>query len=390
MFAIAMSFAVFALGGSALQLGTIMIASMIVLLMTLLPSGALADRFSRKRIAVISDFLRTGCQLAAAILVFTKVDSVWWLLPGSILFGFGTALHQPSTVGFIAEVVPRDKLVKVNSAIQACRGIGLVLGAAIGGFLVDAFGAASVLTVDGFTFLLCAVIFAFLRTHAGHVPSTNTEPVRIRDGFAILRREPWLLSGMLLVSGFIAVMYGPMQIIGPLFAKQSGGGAILWGTISAVIAVGVILGAVATQFGYVKRPLLVVAVLLVFGVSGHLVLASHGSFWLALPGYCALGAAMGSYGAIWEATKQREVSTDMLSRVGSLDWFVSASGMLTGMATATIVASTSGISTMFVIMAVGAVLVATATLLASSLREVVGRTSASHAQLATVVEPVTP
>ncbi|MCW2949922.1 MAG: hypothetical protein JWN41_935, partial [Thermoleophilia bacterium] len=303
LFAIAISFAVFELGGSAWQLGAIVGTGLFVLFATILPAGLFADRFSRKWISAASDLVRGCSQLVTAVIVLHHVDSVWWLLPTSIVFSLGTALHQPATVGFIAEVVPERRLVAVNGTIQALRGISMMVGAALGGWLVDARGAGDVLVVDAATFLVCAALFACIRVP----PTTRHEPaaMRLGDGFRLAREHGWILPGIALIAGFVFVMLGPMQIVGPTVARASDEGASMWGTISAAIALGLVIGGGAAIAGVIRRPLLVVGVLLVVGATGHAALALDAPLRLVLPGYVSLGAAMGSYAAMWEATKQR-------------------------------------------------------------------------------------
>ncbi|MBC7461881.1 MAG: MFS transporter [Thermoleophilia bacterium] len=368
LFAIAISFAVFELGGGALQLGAIVGTGLLVLFATILPAGLLADRWSRKWIAAGSDLLRGCSQLATAAIVLADVGSVWWLLPTSVVFAVGTALHQPATVGFIAEVVPERRLVAVNGTIQALRGIGMMAGAALGGWLVDARGAGDVLVIDAVTFLLCAFLFACIRVPK--VVRRDELVMRLGDGFRLARERRWILPGIFLISGFVFVMLGPMQIVGPSVAQQSGDGASLWGTISATIAFGLILGGGAALAGFVRRPLLVVAVLLVLGASGHAALALDAPLRFVLPGYVALGAAMGSYAAMWESTKQRLVPRELLSRIGALDWFLSLVGMMSGIAVASLVIAAASIDAMLWVMVAGACLLAASTFVSPSLRAV--------------------
>ncbi len=359
LFAIALSFAVFELGGRALELGAIVGTGLLSVFVCILPAGALADRRSRKWIATCSDLVRGASQLVSAALVIAHVSSAWLLLPTSIVFGVATALHQPATVGFVAEVVPERQLVSVNGALQGVRGLMMIVGAALGGWMVDASGAGSVLMVDGATFVACAIAFALIRVPAA--ASHERTNARLRDGWRAARSLPWVLPGMGLVAAFVFTMLGPMQIVGPSIARASGHGASLWGAISAAIAVGLVLGGGAAIAGLTRSPLPAVRVLLVVGTTGHLALAHDLPLAAALPGYVALGAAMGMYAAMWEATKQRLVPRHTLSRIGALDWFVSLIGMMSGVAVAAMVVAVASTSTMLLAMVAGTLVLVVAT-----------------------------
>jgi MFS family permease len=361
MFAVALGFAVFALGGGALTLGALLLTGTLAIFLTILPAGALADRMDRRWLVIGSDIARGAAQLTSAALVTLDRGHAWHLILPAIVFGIATGVHQPATQAFIGDVVPPERLDRINGMIQALRGVGMVTGAALAGFLVAHGSVAGVVALDGCTFLACAACVFGVRAHrtvGATVDGAGTRQ-QIAAGFALVRSTPWLRRGTLTAATLVLTVYAPMQVVGPLASRDSGGPA-QWGTIATALAVGVVLGGVTVSLGVASRVHLLVRALLITGAAGPVILAvASGTPRLigALLGFAALGAAMGCYFAGWEARKQRDVSSAALARIGSIDWLCSLVCMMSGVAIASIVSASLGSDAMLLVMAGGCVAV---------------------------------
>lgn len=356
MFAVAVSFAVFALGGSTLTLGFVVGVSLLALFLAILPAGVAADRWSRRGLVVGSDFVRAACQVAIGVMLVLDDGGTAQLVAVALVFGVATAVHQPATQGFIADSIPTQDLHRVNGRVQAARGLTMVLGAAVAGVLVDTVGPAVVLFVDGGTFAACALLCIFVAPRGtpdeGELPAYASGLAEIRNGMRYVFTRAWLREGVLVMIGFVFVVLGPLQIAGPTLAREAGG-AQAWGYLSAAIALGIVVGAVLTTALPARSTMHRVAALALPGAVTQGMLAAGMPYWSALPGYVLLGAAIGTFLPSWEAAKQARVQRTMLSRVASLDWFGSLVGMMSGVAVAVILDEVLGLAAVLWFMAGG-------------------------------------
>ncbi len=351
MFVVALGFAVFAVGGGSGALGVVLLAGVATIFACILPAGVVVDRLPRRHVLAACDVVRAALQLVAALIIAHDGAHWTWLLPGSILFGAATALHQPATMSFVADVAPSEDLERVNGSLQAIRGIGIVVGGALAGVIVATWGPVPVMVVDAATFALCAVCVYAIRLPerveqraTARVAGGPTGIDDVRAAVAVVRSHPWLVHGLLLIAGFVVVSYGPIQVVGPAAASAAAPDAgvsaeVLWSWISAATAIGMIAGAIAAMVRPVGATMPALRVLLVVGGLGPIALASGVQPLATLPGFAAIGAAMGLFSSGWESTKQSRIEPRMLARVASLDMLAQLTGMVTGVTIAAVLAT---------------------------------------------------
>ncbi|MEE8331871.1 MAG: MFS transporter [Acidimicrobiia bacterium] len=111
----------------------------LVLAGLLLLGGSLGDRFGRKR-WMIGGLVVFGAGAVGAALATTANQ----LIAYRAVQGLGAALVLPATLSIITNVFPRGERAKAIGIWTAVGALGIGLGPALGGYLVDDFGWASV------------------------------------------------------------------------------------------------------------------------------------------------------------------------------------------------------------------------------------------------------
>ncbi len=120
-FVVALGWRTFTLTGSARSLGLVLTLQGVGLLSTVLVGGALADRYDRRTLMLISDAARF---LVIAVLVV--VDAMGHLTIGSLaaiafVEGLGTGFFTPALGGLIPLVVEEPGLGSANALIGMAR-----------------------------------------------------------------------------------------------------------------------------------------------------------------------------------------------------------------------------------------------------------------------------
>ena len=85
-------------------------------------AGVWADRYNRKILIVLSDGLIAFATLILAILFIMGFDSIWLLFVMAAIRAFGAGIQTPAVGAILPQVVPKEKLTKVNGvngSIQA-------------------------------------------------------------------------------------------------------------------------------------------------------------------------------------------------------------------------------------------------------------------------------
>ena len=139
--------------GSTLMLAKLMACTIIPVFFIQPIAGVLVDRWDRRMTLLICDIAR-GILVLLIPLVF-----IFWktLVPINILvflvFCF-SRFYQPAKMSIIPDLVPKDYLLTANSLVSTTGMIAFILGCALGGILVDRYGARVGFMVDAATFFI--------------------------------------------------------------------------------------------------------------------------------------------------------------------------------------------------------------------------------------------
>src|SRR5436189_1706115 len=113
-FLTALGWKAFTIAGSG-KLGLVLAVQGAGLLTTLLIGGALADRFERRRMMVVSDVWRFGAVGALAVIDATGHLTFTGLVVLAVVVGLGDGFFYPAVGGLVPLVVEQPALPSANS-----------------------------------------------------------------------------------------------------------------------------------------------------------------------------------------------------------------------------------------------------------------------------------
>jgi MFS family permease len=316
---IALAFAVLDLGGPT-ELGAVLLARELPLVVLLLLGGVWADRVSRKAILVGADIVRCSSQAVSAVLLFSGAADVWSLALLQIAFGGANAFSRPAYTGLVQQLAPPEALQHANALLGLARSTTRIAGPALGALIVVVASPAWAIAADATSFALSGALVASLR-----LPGVVREVLasvlgELRDGWHEFTSRTWVWTIVTYFGLYQLTLFPALFVLGPYVAKEELGGAGAWGTILAVGAVGSVAGGVVALRVRFPRPL-VADILLAAPMAGMLLL-------LAVPAPVAVLAALSFVtsafltigDAVWFATLQRHIPAHAISRISSFDW----------------------------------------------------------------------
>ncbi|MCA8910662.1 MAG: MFS transporter [Planctomycetes bacterium] len=99
-------------------------------------AGVLVDRFSRRGMMLISDFVRVLVIGCVPLLYFTGVLA-WWMLPGVAFLSYLFAtVFNPARDALIPDLAEGANLLRVNSVFQTSQQLAVILGAGLVGLIL--------------------------------------------------------------------------------------------------------------------------------------------------------------------------------------------------------------------------------------------------------------
>jgi MFS family permease len=351
-FLTALGWKTFTIAGSG-KLGLVLSIQGAGLLTTLLIGGALADRYDRRRMMIVSDVWRFAAVGALAVLDASGQLGLTSLILLALLMGLGDGLFYPAVGGIIPLVVDAAHLPSANSLMGVARWGGFVVGPSLAGFLYHGTGSSWVFAIDALSFLLSAALMLLARPRAFERAPREGAVAEIREGARYVRGIPWIWVTITLFAVILMLQLAPQQVLLPKLVKEHfdrGVGA--FGLLAGMVGVGTVCGTLLFGQLQPRRRRGVISYWL-WLVNSLAIAALALAPWYELAAGLAVlrGICIGFGIAVWETMLQELVPPRLLGRVISLDFFGSWGLMPIGLA---IWGGIAGVGPPGVMIAVGA------------------------------------
>jgi MFS family permease len=339
----ALAWAVLDLTGSARDLGFVLAANTVPLVVFLLAGGVFADRLPRRGVMLTADVARMAIQAATAALLLSHTARIWELIVLQAFAGTGTAFFNPASTGLTPMTVSAGRLQEANALRGMSTGLTQFAGPALAGLLIVTVGPGYALAVDAASFGVSAFYLARLHLppHAALPPQSFARD--LLDGWREFTARTWVWLCVVTFS-LGNMMSSVWLVLAAVWVKNGHGGAGAWTAILVVSAIGALAaGATALRFKP-RRPLLVGTVAVVPNAVPMIVLALKLPWQTLVVTALVTGFGNMLFNTLWETTLQQHIPPASLSRVSAYDWFGSLLGDPLGLALAGVVAAGIGMS----------------------------------------------
>ncbi|MFG2637854.1 MFS transporter [Streptomyces sp. NPDC048362] len=237
--------------GSAAATGLSMSVQAAPALFVSLLGGAAVDRWPRRLTVAVSQALLGAVACTTALLVALDRIDMTTLLVLAAVTGVIATVDGPACALLGNDLVPVEDVPSAIGVGALVHSAGRLAGTALAGVAVGFLGTSAAYAANALSFLFVASVVPFLRPVAGaprepapEVAVPAPAEMTVREGLAFFTRRPRLvaLAGITGISSVFGRNYGltlAVLVTGPL-----AGSAGAFGTVSTVLAVGGILGAV--------------------------------------------------------------------------------------------------------------------------------------------------
>lgn len=330
VFPVAVAVAVLNSGGSTSDLGLVLAARFVSLVLLVLAGGVWADRLPRRLVMIGADAARAAAVLALAI---TPTHPPLWVLAALVFaVGGGEAFFQPAYAALVPTVLDPAELERGSALTSISRRGAAVVGPAVGGLLVASVGTRWAFALDAATFLVSLLTLVGVREPAV-VPAPRTSAYRdIAEGIRAVRARPWIAAVLLTATVQLMLTVAPPTVLLPIVARERLGGDAAYGAMLACFSAGGVIGALLAARFTPRRPGLVgMMTLLAYAFVPLSLIAGHSPVLVAVV-YLVAGIGIEPFIVYWTAAVARDVPRDLLARVSSLDWLSSFALMPLGLA----------------------------------------------------------
>jgi MFS family permease len=313
-----------------LQVSAVVFASQLPVLLLILPSGALVDRWDRRAVLWTVDAFRCIVAAALAAAVLAGWASIPLLAAAGFLLGAGETLFNTAAQAIVPAIVSRDpqRLERANGRLQGAAIVGQqFIGPPTGGFLFSV-AASLPFWTNAISFAASSALLAAIPGRFRHQKQANQTTTTLRAEIAEGLR--WLVAHRLLRT--IAVMVGVTNLLAGawlailvLFAKDElhvtdAGYGLLLAAFAAGGTLGSVLAArLSRRFGTAR---VLIAEIVLEGIT-TVALGLTGNAWLAGALLVALGFQVLVWNVVSASLRQSLLPDQLIGRVVSAYHFIS-------------------------------------------------------------------
>ncbi len=211
-----------------------------------LHGGVLADRLDKRKVLIATNLVGGATSIGLGLLVINDAVALWHVFALAGVLGIATAIDAPVRQAFSSELVGAEDLPNAVSLNSANFNAGRLVGPAISGFLIAAFGTGPSFLINGASYFF--VIFALVKIDVTTLFHQNQEKSmgNIREAIAYVRARPDIYVVMIMV--FALSTFGlNFQIFNALMATQEFGlGPASFGLMGTFVAIGSLSGAIGS------------------------------------------------------------------------------------------------------------------------------------------------
>jgi MFS transporter, DHA3 family, macrolide efflux protein len=253
---------IFSVTGSGMAVGLLEFFFFGSYLLVILFAGVLIDRYNRKAMMLLYDFMSLAALAVLLVLQSSGNLQVWQLYAAAIIQGVGYAFQSPSYSAAISIMVPQKEYIRANGLMSLLNDGPDIFGPLLAGSLYVVYGLQGVLALN-----LLALIFSIGTLLFVEIPATpHTREGQLSQskfrkqvlyGIKYIFRRPGLL-GLQLIFSMGNLFFGialSIAALYPMILLRTGGDSQAVGIVQSAGALSAVLaGIVLTTWGRIKRP----------------------------------------------------------------------------------------------------------------------------------------
>lgn len=299
-------------------------------------AGVWADRYNRKMLIIYADALVAASTLFLAIMFFNGYNALWLIFVVSGVRAVGTGIQSPAVGAILPQLVPTDKLTRVNGINASLQSSTMLVSPVVSGALMTLSSVENIFFIDVFTAAAAISILLFFLKIPLHAKAGDQQTVSYFEdfklGFHYIRNHPFVKT-LFVYYAVLFVLVSPVAFLTPLQVTRSFSPDV-WRLTAVEIAFSAGMmggGAVIAAWGGFKNRIHTMALASFMVGAGTFALGFTPLFGLYLAFIALTGLAVPLFNTPSTVLLQEKVEEDYLGRVFGVLTMISTSMMPLGM-----------------------------------------------------------
>jgi MFS family permease len=246
---VAQQWVIYQLTQSKFLLGLTTFANSLPTIFLMLPAGVLADRLPRRSIMLVTQTVMMALAFLLAGLLATGRLQIWHLLAFAVLLGVANSIDAPARQALTVQLIEdRKDLLNAIALNSTMFNLARVIGPAIAGFVLAAWGSVWCFGLNGLSFV-AVIIGLLLMRFAPFVPASSQPPLRqISEGLQYTVRHPVIMPLMLLTATAAAFSFSYSILLPAYTVEVLHQGAAALGVLTAAVGIGAVSGSLLMAY----------------------------------------------------------------------------------------------------------------------------------------------
>ena len=299
-------------------------------------AGVWADRMNRKLMIILSDSTIALATLGLAFLMLSGVDDLWLIFLVMAVRSVGAGIQMPAISALIPQIVPTDKLMRVNGINSSVQSSLLIVGPVAAAGIYSSVSLAAILFVDfvtaviGLSLLATIAVPTLARAASDEKPSYFTD---LKEGLKYIFGNDLVRWVMIIYSVVFLLIVSPSNLSPLMLVRTFGGDVWLLTILELSFGIGMVAGGalMAIFASKVDRLGTMVGTSIIFGVLA-VVMGFTTNLILFYSLFFLIGLAVPAFSTSSMTLLQETVEPERQGRVFGFVGIVMAVAMPLGMA----------------------------------------------------------
>lgn len=240
---VALSWLVLKLTGSGVDLGTVLAAQFVPVLLLGPLGGLIADRVNKRKLILLTQSSLAVASFALGILTLTGSIKMWMVYLISVSLGIINSADNPARQSFVIEMVGKDDVANAVSLNAVVMNSARIVGPGIAGLLIYIVGIGPLFITNAASFIAVILALAFMRSK-DLKPAVRLSRSRgqLREGFIYVWSNKDLRVPLIMMV-LVGTLAYEFQVSLPLLAHTTfGKGAGTYAAFTALMGAGAVVG----------------------------------------------------------------------------------------------------------------------------------------------------
>ncbi len=194
-------------------------------------TGLLADKFSRKKLMILSNIL--SLLILLVFVFFELLNSLLMVYIMAFAIMLSRAIYDPARYAYVPNITTREELLTANAVGSLGWSAALGFGASLGGFAIASYGVETSLIIDALTFIISIIILTTLPEGGPYQTKVEGKQKQkvlsgILEGWKIILTRPEIFR-IILAKGMWSVGGGAQIFLLILIGAEAGFGTVATG-----------------------------------------------------------------------------------------------------------------------------------------------------------------